>query len=122
MVSLAPFIQKRPWLLKKLQPLAQWYLGSAGYRQMGLRYDDLLEEEREEVFLALKRLSNKESYERVYRIRRATQLSIQHKLLPREEWTKPEEDTPYLSKIVEDIKAEMAEKDALDSMEVTRKH
>lgn len=107
-------------------------------------YDDLLEEEREEVFLALKRLSNKESYERVYRIRRATQLSIQHKLLPREEWTKPEEvrrsrsswlgsrqwrttlmvsqDTPYLSKIVADIKAEMAEKDALDSMEVIRKH
>ena len=54
-------------------------------------YDDLLEEEREEVWLAIKRLSAKESYERVYRIRRATQLSIQHKLLPKEEWTKPED-------------------------------
>lgn len=38
MVSLAPFVQKRPWLLKMLQPVAQWYMGSAGYRQMGLRY------------------------------------------------------------------------------------
>ena len=38
MASLAPFIQKRPWLLKMVQPVAQWYMGSAGYRQMGLRY------------------------------------------------------------------------------------
>lgn len=58
---------------------------------MARRFDDLLEEEREEVGLALKRLSAKESYERVYRIRRATQLSLQHKLLPKNEWTKPEE-------------------------------
>ncbi|KAH8171390.1 ubiquinol-cytochrome C reductase complex 14kD subunit domain-containing protein [Sarocladium implicatum] len=122
MASLAPFIQKRPWLLKMVQPVAQWYMGSAGYRQMGLRYDDLLEEERPDVAGALKRLSPKESYERVYRIRRATQLSIQHKLLPKEEWTKPEEDTPYLSTIIKDIQAEMAEKDALDSMNVIRKH
>lgn len=54
-------------------------------------YDDLLEEERPDVASALKRLSPKETYERVYRIRRATQLSIQHKLLPKEEWTKPEQ-------------------------------
>ncbi|KAK0387367.1 hypothetical protein NLU13_5680 [Sarocladium strictum] len=122
MASLAPFVLKRPWLAKMLEPVAAWYTGSAGYRQMGLRYDDLLEEEREEVYLALKRLSPKESYERVYRIRRATQLSIQHKLLPKEEWTKAEDDTPYLSTIVNQIKAELAEKDAFDSMNVIRKH
>jgi hypothetical protein len=56
-----------------------------------LRYDDLLEEEREDVSVALKRLSPKEAYERIYRIRRATQCSVQHKLLPRNEWTKPEQ-------------------------------
>lgn len=40
---------------------------------------------------ALKRLSPQESYDRVYRIRRAMQCSVTHKLLPKEEQTKPEE-------------------------------
>lgn len=55
------------------------------------RYDDLYEEEREATQLALKRLSAKESYERIYRIRRSVQCSYQNKLLPRDQWTKPEE-------------------------------
>jgi hypothetical protein len=56
-----------------------------------LRYDDLLEEEREATQIALKRLSPKEAYERIYRIRRAQQCSYQHKILPRDQWTKPED-------------------------------
>ena len=36
--SLAPFILKRPWLQKWVQPLANWYINAAGYRQLGLRY------------------------------------------------------------------------------------
>lgn len=43
--------------------------------------------------LALKRLTPKETYDRVFRIRRATQCSYQHKLLPKSDWTKPEEVT-----------------------------
>ena len=35
--TLAPFIQARPWLSKLFKPLAGWYHGAAGYRQMGLR-------------------------------------------------------------------------------------
>jgi ubiquinol-cytochrome c reductase subunit 7 len=38
MASLAPYVLKRPWLAKMLQPVAAWYTGAAGYRQMGLRY------------------------------------------------------------------------------------
>jgi hypothetical protein len=56
-----------------------------------IRWDDLLEEEDEVVQLALRRLTPKESYDRIFRIRRAVQCSYQHKLLPKEEWTKPEE-------------------------------
>jgi ubiquinol-cytochrome c reductase subunit 7 len=41
--------------------------------------------------MSLKRLTPQEGYDRVYRIRRAIQLSYQHKLLPKSEWTKPEE-------------------------------
>lgn len=37
--SLAPYILKRPWLQKWVQPLAKWYVNAAGYRQLGLRYD-----------------------------------------------------------------------------------
>src|SRR5215469_5678920 len=58
--------------------------------------------------LAIKRLPPKEAYDRVFRMRRAfqvrqflsiielpctdtSQMSLSHQLLPKEEWTKPEE-------------------------------
>ncbi|KAM3460820.1 hypothetical protein NHJ6243_005616 [Beauveria neobassiana] len=156
MVSLAPFVLRRPWLTKMLMPAASWYANAAGYRKLGLRFDDLLEEEREAVQIAIKRLSSQESYDRIYRIRRATQCSYQHKLLPKEDWTKPEDvspppplllpssllrpsineerkekerkltgekqDTPHLRNLVAQVEAELAEKDALDSMTVIKKH
>lgn len=82
------------------------------------------------------------------------QLSLSHKILPKEQWTKMEEvslgpfplafdaiptpllwyllcprllttrnqDTPYLSPILEQIKAEQKEKATLDTMEVLPKH
>ena len=121
MVSLAPFVRARPWLHKALAPMANWYVNAAGYRKMGLRYDDLYEEEREAVQIALRRLSPKEAYERVYRIRRAAQCSYQHKLLPKEEWTTKETDVPYLGPIIKQVEAELAEKDALDAASVLPK-
>jgi ubiquinol-cytochrome c reductase subunit 7 len=84
--------------------------------------DDLISEENETVLKALRRLPPKESYDRVYRIRRATQLSLQHKILPRSEWTKPEEDVPYLTPILEQLAAEAKEREALDTMTVLKKH
>ncbi len=36
--SLAPYVLKRPWLRKMLQPVANWYANASGYRQMGLWY------------------------------------------------------------------------------------
>ncbi|KAL2158199.1 hypothetical protein VTH06DRAFT_4519 [Thermothelomyces fergusii] len=113
---------KRPWLMNLLKPLANWYTNAAGYRQMGLKADDLIVEEDENVLKALSRLSPKESYDRIYRIRRATQLSLQQKILPKHEWTKPEEDVPYLSPILEQIYAENAERDALDTLTILKKH
>ncbi|ETS81760.1 Cytochrome b-c1 complex subunit 7 [Pestalotiopsis fici W106-1] len=120
--SLAPFVQKRPWLRNALKPLANWYANAAGYRQLGLRADDLIVEEDEDVLKALKRLSPQESYDRVYRIRRAMQCSVSHKLLPKEEQTKPEEDVPYLVPLIEQIRAERKEKEALDSMTIIKNH
>ncbi|KAH7148486.1 cytochrome b-c1 complex subunit 7 [Dactylonectria macrodidyma] len=120
--SLAPFILRRPWLARLVKPAATWYVNAAGYRQLGLRYDDLLEEENDAAQKALKRISAKESYERIYRIRRAVQCSYQHKLLPQDQWTTTANDSRYLSPIIAEINAEAAEKEELDSIAVIRKH
>lgn len=99
-------------------PLAEWYVNAAGYRKLGLRYEDLLPEEDDTVQLALKRLPPKEAYDRMFRLRRAFQLSVSHQLLPPEEHTPDEEDYPYLSPIIEEIKAELKERADLDTMSV----
>ncbi|GAB0137750.1 Cytochrome b-c1 complex subunit 7 [Epichloe bromicola] len=120
--SLAPFVLRRPWLANMVMPAANWYANAAGYKKLGLRFDDLVEEERESTQIALRRLSPKESYDRIYRIRRSVQCSYQHKLLPKDQWTKTEEDTPYLTEIIQQVEAELAEKDALDTMSVIKRH
>lgn len=78
------------------------------------RADDLIPEESPDVQLALKRLSPKEAYDRVFRMRRAVQVylynvwevaggtdgrkcSIAHQLLPKNEWTKPQDVGRYRS-------------------------
>ncbi|KAK3334253.1 cytochrome b-c1 complex subunit 7 [Neurospora tetraspora] len=118
--SLAQAVAKRGWLSKMLKPVSNWYINAAGYRQMGLRTDDLISEEDENVLAALNRLPPKEAYDRIYRIRRATQLSLTHKLLPKNEWTTQEEDVPYLRPLIEQIEAEAAEKAALDTLTIVK--
>ncbi|KAK8089692.1 hypothetical protein PG997_004653 [Apiospora hydei] len=120
--SLAPFVMKRPWLRNMLKPVANWYSNAAGYRQLGLRADDLILEEDEQVLKALKRLPPQEAYDRVYRLRRAVQCSVTAKILPKEQWTKPEEDTPYLKPLIEQLKAEEKEKEDLDSLTIIKNH
>merc|ERR1712013_173654 len=109
--SLAQFVMKRPWMMRWAQPLSNWYLHGAGYRQLGLRADDLIPEESELVQRALKRLSPKESYDRVFRMRRAFQCSLAHQLLP-----KTEDDTPYIPPIIAELEAEVTERQDLEAM------
>ncbi|KKY19977.1 putative ubiquinol-cytochrome c reductase complex 14 kda protein [Phaeomoniella chlamydospora] len=118
--NLVKFVRARPWLERAITPFANWYCNAAGYRQMGLRYDDLIPEESMVVQQALKRLSPKESYDRVFRLRRAFQLSLSHQLLPRDEWTKAEEDTHYLHDLIEQVEAEEKEKKDLDALIITK--
>ncbi|KAL1597454.1 Cytochrome b-c1 complex subunit 7, mitochondrial [Nothophoma quercina] len=119
--SLASAVMKRPWLQRWMKPLSNWYTNAAGYRQLGLRADDLLPEENDVVNTALKRLRPQEAYDRVFRLRRAFQLSMSHQLLPKEEWTKAEEDTPYLTKYIEEIETEMAEREDLEAMVISKR-
>jgi ubiquinol-cytochrome c reductase subunit 7 len=119
--SLAPQIrQYAPGLFSSLKPLAEFYARAAGHRSMGLKYDDLLMEEREDVqkvsqwsdlsdrspFIcyfeeanhshvicakAISRLSEREQYDRAFRLRTAIQQSILHKGLPKEQWVTSEQ-------------------------------
>lgn len=78
---------------------------------------------------ALRRLPPEEAFKRAYRIRIAQQCGVTHHVLPRDQWLKPEEvcgitwdaeltffqDIPYLSPIVDQVKAEFAERLEMDS-------
>ncbi|KAJ6094831.1 hypothetical protein N7467_002344 [Penicillium canescens] len=118
--SFASYIVKRPLLKRWMQPLANWYTDAAGYRRLGLKFDDLIPEESENVQKAIKRLPSKEAYDRVFRIRRAFQCSISHTLLPANEQTKPEEDVEYLSPIIREIEKEVKERADLDNLVVRK--
>ncbi|EEP80705.1 predicted protein [Uncinocarpus reesii 1704] len=104
-MSLASIVSRTfevPWVKRMMMPVAQWYANAAGYRQMGLRYDDLIPEESDVVQQALKRLPPKEAYDRIYRIRRAVQ------------------DIRYLRPLIEEIERERQEREDLDSLVIKR--
>lgn len=76
----------------------------------GLHRDDCLYEN-EDVKEALRRLPAHIVDERNFRMVRAMQLSMQKIILPKEEWTKYEEDKLYLTPIVEQVKKERLERE-----------
>lgn len=82
----------------------------SGFHKYGLHRDDLYYEDAD-VKEALRRLPQKLVDERNYRILRATQLSIQKSILPKDQWTKLEEDVLYLTPYVEEVKKERAERE-----------
>ncbi|EDP45344.1 hypothetical protein MGL_0333 [Malassezia globosa CBS 7966] len=117
-ISLAKFIKSSPTLLKLVQPVANAYAHAAGYRQMGLRYDDLIVEENHQMQKALSRVPPLEQYDRVYRMRRAVQCSILQHDLPKDQWTKPEDDVRYVTPLLEEVQAADDERLAFDTMKV----
>lgn len=72
--------------------------------------DDVLYED-DDVKEALKRLPEKKMDERNYRILRAIQLDIQKTYLPKEQWTKLEEDELYLQPILNQVIKERQERE-----------
>lgn len=52
--------------------------------------DDLIPEEHEVVYQAMKRLSDKEMFDRTFRLRRAAQLNMTKETLPRDQWISPD--------------------------------
>ncbi|KAJ7063108.1 cytochrome b-c1 complex subunit 7 [Mycena amicta] len=120
-LSLAPYIRSSPTLSKIITPIAKWYAGGSIYRQYGLLYDDLLIEERPEVQKALSRLTPRQAYDRAFRIKRASQADVLHAPLPKDLWTKPEQDVRYLLPHVVDVENEIKERAHWDTLAVTRR-
>lgn len=111
----ADFILKTPLLRQMLLPAAKAFTYFSGYRQMGLKLDDLIWEENPAMQKAISRLPAEESYARNYRIITAHQLAVSIDLLPESKAIKPEEDTPYLTPYLLEAEAEIAEKEALNN-------
>ncbi|KAI1313034.1 Cytochrome b-c1 complex subunit 7 [Mortierella claussenii] len=99
-----------------LQPVANAFVNAAGYRQLGLRYDDILREETDIIREAVNRLPDNESYERVFRMKTAFQYSLSHTVASEETTLKAEDDIRYLSSIIEEVAVEFAEKESFNNI------
>ncbi|CAO3701104.1 unnamed protein product [Rhizopus stolonifer] len=85
-LSLKSFVQNSKLLSSFLKPVSSAYANAAGYRKMGLKYDNLVAEENEIVKEALRRLEIAEpraAYDCAYRIRMAQQFSLVINSYPR---------------------------------------
>lgn len=100
------FVQKR----FASSALQKWAYNLSGFNKYGLWRDDLLDED-DNVKEALRRLPQRLIDDRNYRILRAVQLSIKKDILPKEQWTKLEEDKLYLTPLVNEIIKEKREQD-----------
>lgn len=115
-VKASDFILRTPALRAVVVPAAKFFVSYAGYRQMGLKFDDLIHEETPVVQKALSRLPKDEIYARNFRMLTAAQCGITHHLLPANEQVKPEEDKPYLLPYLLEIEAENFEREELDNI------
>lgn len=119
-VKVSDYILSRPTLSKIVVPIAKTFVAYAGYREMGLKFNDLLLEETPVMQKAISRLPPMESYARNYRIINAHQLSLSHDLLSAEKAIKPEEDNHYLIPYILEAEKEAFERAELDNIEVTK--
>ncbi|ORX51334.1 14 kDa subunit of cytochrome bd ubiquinol oxidase [Hesseltinella vesiculosa] len=124
-ISLKNVVQNSKFLSGLLTPVSKVYASAAGYREIGLRYDDLIAEENPLVKEALRRLEIAEpraAYDRAFRIRQAVQCSTTQSVLPKDKWITEEQDIRYLKPYMDEVSAEFAERDAFDNIKVTPKH
>jgi ubiquinol-cytochrome c reductase subunit 7 len=89
--------------------LGKWAYSISYFNQLGLRHDDTLMET-PEVKEALRRLPKKLQDERQFRITRALNLSMKKDILPKDEWTKYEEDNSYLQPYLDVVNKEFRER------------
>ncbi|XP_067835274.1 cytochrome b-c1 complex subunit 7 isoform X2 [Heptranchias perlo] len=72
--------------------------------------DDTLYEN-DDVKEAVRRLPENLYNERIFRMKRALDLSLKHQILPKDLWTKYEEDVYYLEPYLKEVISERKEKE-----------
>lgn len=117
-ISFAKRISANKSLYRVLKPVADKYASIAGWRKVGLKYDDIIQEENDAVQTALSRLPATEAYDRAYRTRIASNASMLHKDLPKDQWLPKDKDTRYLTPLIEDVENEAAERAYWDGAEI----
>ncbi|KAM6171139.1 cytochrome b-c1 complex subunit 7 [Erethizon dorsatum] len=93
-----------------LDGIRKWYYNAAGFNKLGLMRDDTIYED-EDVKEALRRLPENLYNDRMFRIKRALDLSMKHQILPKEQWTKYEEDKFYLEPYLKEVIRERKERE-----------
>lgn len=112
------YIYASPALKSVFLPASRIYTNLAGYRNLGLKTEDLFIEENEVVKTALSRIPAEESYKRVYRIAVAFQASLTQQLAAPADRISPEEDTSYLVPYLLEAEAQIKEREELDNLTV----
>uniref|UniRef100_A0A3B3RQ67 Cytochrome b-c1 complex subunit 7 n=1 Tax=Paramormyrops kingsleyae TaxID=1676925 RepID=A0A3B3RQ67_9TELE len=93
-----------------LTVFSKWFYNAAGFNKIGLMRDDVLHEDRD-VQEAVKRLPENLYNERIFRIKRALDLSMKHQILPKNQWIKYEEDMRYLEPYLKEVVRERKERE-----------
>uniref|UniRef100_A0A131XJZ4 Cytochrome b-c1 complex subunit 7 n=1 Tax=Hyalomma excavatum TaxID=257692 RepID=A0A131XJZ4_9ACAR len=96
-------------VVKSTNSWSRFVFHSSKYYQYGLLKNDMYRDE-PVTLEAVRRLPKKLQDERNYRMLRAIQCSIANTILPESEWTKFEDDVPYLDPYIAEIEKEEAEK------------
>ncbi|KAJ7337981.1 hypothetical protein JRQ81_010507 [Phrynocephalus forsythii] len=94
-----------------MEVVRKWYYNAAGFNKIGLMRDDLLIED-DDVKEAIRRLPEDVYNERIFRMKRAMDLTMKHQILPKEQWVKYEEDKRYLEPYLKEVIRERLEREA----------
>nr|XP_059858069.1 cytochrome b-c1 complex subunit 7-like [Delphinus delphis] len=95
---------------KWLEGIRKWYYSAAGFDKLGLMRDDTICEN-DDVKEAIRRLPENLYDDRVFRIKRALDLTMRQQILPKEQWTKYEEDKFYLEPHLKEVIQERKERE-----------
>ncbi|XP_077364067.1 cytochrome b-c1 complex subunit 7 [Festucalex cinctus] len=88
----------------------KWYYNKCGFNKLGLMRDDTMYEN-DDVKEAVRRLPEKVYNDRIFRMKRAMDLSMKQQILPKDQWTKYEEDDPYLMPYLDEVTRERKERE-----------
>ncbi|CAL8397207.1 cytochrome b-c1 complex subunit 7 [Gadus morhua] len=88
----------------------KWYYNMCGFNKIGLLRDDTIYEN-DDVKEALTRIPEKMYNDRVFRVKRALDLSMKQQVLPKDQWTQYEEDVHYLTPYLQEVVRERKEKE-----------